>query len=162
MSEARNAQLIKKLQASKNTNQKLEARIVEKDETIAKEQDLVVELETSLVDTNSNMMVMEAWLQTSDFEVVEGEVIAQEAKDRAQATEAKARPIKAQATSVVARAMEKYKKFKDFEDEITKDSYDTYQLGFMKCKKKVAEAFLGLGIDGIINVEFEKEEGVEG
>lgn len=96
---------------------------------------------------------MEARLQTSNFKVMEAEVVAREAEDGAQATEPKAQAIEAQATSISARALEKYKKSMNFKDEVIKGSYDVYQLGFTECKKKVVEAFPRLNLDGIVSIK---------
>lgn len=60
-------------------------------------------------------------------------------------------------TYASARAVEVYKKSKIFEDEDIEGSYDAYQLGFTKCKKKVIEALLGLNLDGIIDVKPEEK-----
>lgn len=62
MSEAREAKLKKKLRSSRESIQELEAWVVSRDEVIAKEHDLVIELETKLADSNSKVIVMEAQL----------------------------------------------------------------------------------------------------
>lgn len=91
---------------------------------------------------------MEARLQSSEFRVV--------------ATEAKAQSAEERAATTRARAVEEYKKSKNFEDEVAEGSYNVYQFGFIEYKKKVVEAFLGLNLDGIVNVEPEKEGAKKG
>lgn len=41
-----------------------------------------------------------------------------------------------------SQAVEEYKKYKNFEDDVTEGAYGAFELGFMECKKKVAESFL--------------------
>lgn len=58
----------------------------------------------------------------------------------------------------VARAIKEYKKLVNFEDEVNEATYDAFQKGFAKCKRKVTEALSKLDLDSIVVVEPEPQE----
>lgn len=153
------AKLEEELQASTNAILELETHRVKKDEEITKGRDLISELETKLANAILKARSMEFQVNMSNLKVKEAEVVAREAKERAQAIKAKAQAIEMQVTSAGARAVKEYKKSKNFEDDVIEGIYDTFQLRFVKYKKKVAMAFSEINLDGIIAIEPEQEEG---
>lgn len=102
-------------------------------------------------------MVLESRVNTISFKLKEAEVIAQEAKERAEAVEAKAQAAEVEVTLANTRAIEEYKKSKDFKDEVTEATYDAFQLVFVECKK-VTKAFLEFDLGSIIAIEAEQQE----
>lgn len=57
---------------------------MDKDEEIAKGENLAAELETRLVDAISKAMIMESQVDMADFKLIDAEIIAQEVEERAQ------------------------------------------------------------------------------
>lgn len=100
-----------------------------------------------MADAKSKVSIMETQLQAS--------------KSRTTTTNARAKAVKEHVSFVGARAIEEFQWSKAFEDEVAKGCLDAFYLRFAECKKKVAEAFLRLDLDSIINIEPE-ENGGEG
>lgn len=76
------------------------------------------------------------------------------AKEKVTAAEMVVRLAKAE----VARVVEDYKKFADFEDEVIEVARDADQKGFAKCKRKVAQAFHLLDLSKIRPYDLEEAE----
>lgn len=115
-------------------------------------------LDVKFADATSKEMIMEFWAKTTSFKLKEAKVMALEAKERAEVAKTKAWVVKVEVTSVGTQVVMEYKKSKDFEDEVSEAAYDAYQQGFVKCKKMVTEAFLGLDLASIVDVEPEQQE----
>lgn len=55
-------------------------------------------------------------------------------------------------------AIKEYRKFKDFEDEVSEVAYDAFLKGFVEYKGKVTKAFPNLDLESIMAEEPEQQE----
>lgn len=82
-------------------------------------------------------MVLEFQVDTISFRLKEAKVVAQGVEERVKPVKAKTQAIEVEVTLTSTRAVEEYKKSKDFRDEVSKATYVLSSKGSLSARKRL-------------------------